>query len=208
MRCTRRATCGRQGRKGSLARVAQILRPAGERHEESTRSAPSIAEAPGTSHADPCFVTIPSSLSASCLRAQILSQHAAIREILGRLNTDAMDAFRGTESGELAQSLRSFLRTLQDHTAFEEETLVPLLRESDPWGPQRATRLLEEHVRQRAELAAMEREAAAGHTPATLALMTQTLIAEVLADMEHEERNYLVPDVLRDDAVVPDQESG
>jgi hypothetical protein len=94
------------------------------------------------------------------------------------------------------------------HLAFEERVLMPLLADDLPLGPQRAERLLDEHRRQRETLATLHREACAHPGLPTLAVKLAFLTSWLLADMDEEERSFIIPDVVRDDIVVVDQASG
>jgi hypothetical protein len=77
-----------------------------------------------------------------------------------------------------------------------------------PLGPQRAERLADEHVRQRAMLAALHGEAGRHPELPILAVKLAALTTWLLDDMVEEERSLLNPDALRDDVVVVDQTCG
>jgi hypothetical protein len=140
----------------------------------------------------------------------ILWQHKRIRSLLER-SRDVADAALDGEAqpaDAVASAIGDIRATLEVHLAYEESVLIPLLRDDLPVGPQRADRLLDEHVRQRAMLAALHGEASAHPELATLAVKLGFLATWLLADMTEEEQSLLVPDVIRDDIVVIDQSTG
>jgi hypothetical protein len=149
-------------------------------------------------------------LDAGTACAAILAQHHRIRALLERARAVAEAALDGNPpSADAVASAIGDIRTIMEvHLAFEEKSLLPILRDDLPLGPPRADRLLDEHTRQRETLATLHREACAfpqiAILPAKLAFLTEWL----LADMNEEERSLLVPDVVRDDVVIIDQSSG
>jgi iron-sulfur cluster repair protein YtfE (RIC family) len=148
----------------------------------------------------------PASPAPSVVRATILAQHVVLREKLSRALTVASRALKGEPEGV---SLSAIVRDVRDrfraHLAFEERWLVPLLRETDGWGPERVSRLLEEHARQRAELDTLIEGIEAGWDAQRLALATRSLVTDLLIDMADEERGCVSEDLLRDDVVNVDQ---
>jgi hypothetical protein len=144
------------------------------------------------------------------VRRLVLVQHGALRRLLASVTGAVTRMMGGAPRNvvELAGLIRLVRRTLDDHMCFEERHLVPALEEVDPWGPERARSFLEEHRRQRAELAALDAELAGDPGEQTLALVLPTLVSDILADMEQEERDFLTPDILRDDLVTPEQDCG
>lgn len=149
-------------------------------------------------------------VDAGSARHAILAQHAKLRALLGRARTVADAALDGAPptADAVASAIGDIRQTMEIHLAFEEAVLLPLLRDDLPLGPQRAARLLDEHTRQRAMLAALHREAAAHPELPTLAAKLAFLVRWLLADMAEEESCLLNPDVVRDDIVVVDQSRG
>lgn len=149
-------------------------------------------------------------LDAGTAREAILAQHHRIRALLARAGSVAEEALDGrAPSSDAVASAIGDIRTIMEvHLAFEEKSLLPILRDDPPLGPERAARLLDEHRRQRETLSTLHREACAfpdlAILPAKLAFLTEWL----LADMNEEERSLLIPEVVRDDVVVVDQSSG
>lgn len=148
-------------------------------------------------------------IGADAARTEILAQHAGIREVLGDLDRLTREVLSGQGPGviRLRAVVGGLRLQLERHLAFEEAHLVPVLKRADPWGPDRVKRLAEEHARQRRELATLEGDALATSDLRMTALALQKLIADVLTDMDHEERSLLVSDVLRDDLVAVDQQT-
>jgi len=143
------------------------------------------------------------------VRRTILDDHAALRarfadlrDLLGALRQDRdsspEDATR-EQVQELAAALRQrFLR----HLELEESTLVPALRRTDSWGEERARRVLAEHADQRRRLDELiEHLADADCSDAALTIELESLLEDLLTDMEHEERSVLSERLLRDDVI-------
>jgi hypothetical protein len=149
-------------------------------------------------------------LDAGTARGAILGQHERIRSLLARAHAIAEAALDGEpRSPDAVASSIGDIRTIMEvHLAFEERSLIPILREDLPLGPPRADRLLDEHHRQRETLATLHREACAFPDFPLLAAKLAFLTEWLLADMNEEELSLLNPDVLRDDVVVVDQSSG
>src|SRR5689334_1883303 len=149
-------------------------------------------------------------LDAGTAREAILAQHQRIRALLERAGKIAEAALDGdAPSPDAVASSIGDIRTIMEvHLAFEEKSLIPILRDDLPLGPTRADRLLDEHSRQRETLATLHREACAFPNFAILAAKLAFLTEWLLADMNEEEHSLLNPDVVHDDVVVIDQSSG
>jgi hypothetical protein len=134
-------------------------------------------------------------LDAGTAREAILAQHTRIRALLARARNVAEAALDGKPPTEdaVASSIGDIRTIMEVHLAFEEKSLLPILRDDPPLGPQRADRLLDEHHRQRETLAMLHREACAfpdlSILPAKLAFLTEW----ILADMNEEEKSLLIP---------------
>jgi hypothetical protein len=149
--------------------------------------------------------------SADDARLAILEQHETIRSLLNAARTVAGLAAAG--NARVADLLPTYLdrvrAALEQHLAFEDRLLIPILVSDPPLGPERARRLREEHGRQRAELCALARPATDGtDLRRVTAARLRALSEAFLADMDEEERLLLTPDVLRDDLVSVDQDAG
>ena len=96
---------------------------------------------------------------------------------------------------------------VREHLDLEDRLLVPALRAIDRWGPQRASEVAAEHARQREELTALrERLRSSERSQAVEA--AASLLAELTADMDAEERDLLSPELLRDDLITIGQNGG
>ena len=149
-------------------------------------------------------------LDAGTAREAILAQHGRIRALLGRAHAVAEAALDGAPPApDAVASAIGDIRTIMEvHLAFEEKSLLPILRDDPPLGPARAERLLDEHRRQRATLATLHVEACAFPDFPLLAAKLAFLTEWLLADMNEEEKSLLIPEVVRDDVINVDQSTG
>lgn len=148
-------------------------------------------------------------VDAGAARRGILEQHEWIRVVLERGAAAARARLDGTAAGEaLASAIGELRSAIIAHLAFEERTLLPLLRDDLPLGPQRADRLLDEHAHQREILDAIFAEAREQPHLPELATKLARLTEWLHADMLEEERSLLIPEVVRDDLIVIDQCGG
>ncbi len=151
-------------------------------------------------------------MDAEELRQRILEEHAAIREQIRALEGVAREVAE-TGARELAPALRRqgqrLLRRLEAHLAFEDENLGPALLTADPWGPERRSRLAQDHAEQRRLLreALVSLRSRRSH-PAVVARRILHLTDHLKADMRDEEAALLDPSVLRDDVVGTDVITG
>jgi len=127
--------------------------------------------------------------SFAVVRADILDQHARLRLLLDRLDAKAEGVVRSDRSGasEMSGMLEGLLDELAAHMAFEEEALAGGPGAAGVWEAADLVLLTEEHQRQRAELARIEREALHPDDPLSLALAIRAFIADVRLDMSMEE---------------------
>jgi Hemerythrin HHE cation binding domain len=149
-------------------------------------------------------------VDAGTARRGILWQHQQIRALLENGHAIAELALDGAPASlnAVASTIGDLRSTLDIHLAFEERVLIPLLADDLPLGPPRSERLLDEHRRQRETLAILHREACAHPELPTLAVKLAFLTSWLLADMDEEERSFMIPEVVREDIVVIDQASG
>ncbi len=142
---------------------------------------------------------VPPANDAAAVRQEILSQHMELRRLLDCTNRLVQAV---APEAEYVKRLRSgaavLLRSLERHMVYEEAVLVPILRETDTWGGLRADRLIVEHARQREELQTMADLSTQEQDGRGIGLALQALIADVLADMKHEEASHLTIEVLYD----------
>jgi len=155
----------------------------------------------------------PARLPADAARRRVLEQHVGLRQLLAA----GLDRVRAALAGQQSDHVPLHIligvthQLFVEHLADEEALLIPILEDDLPIGPRHVERLREEHARQRAELRSLcarrddeDDEGDANDLADSFGRLARTL----LADMEHEERELLTPDVLRDDGVVIDQCGG
>lgn len=144
------------------------------------------------------------------VRIRVLHDHEALRERLDELEDLVRDVERG--NGERALSLRmhavELLRALENHMQWEDCYLVPVLRESDAWGPERVKRFDADHREQREVLHHVLHVLADTDRPACLiARGVRDFVFLLRADMDEEENVFLDPRVVRDDVIGIDVET-
>ncbi len=149
-------------------------------------------------------------LDAATARRSILHQHERIRVLLAQASELAERALDQDVSppDAVATMIGEIHTTFEIHLRFEEKVLLDILADDLPLGPPRATRLRDEHERQRATLKSLHVEAKAFPKLPTLAAKLAFLARWLLDDMEEEERTFLTEDVVRDDIVTIDQSCG
>jgi Hemerythrin HHE cation binding domain len=128
-------------------------------------------------------------LDAGAARRGVLWQHDRIRGLLEKALAVADARLGGEATAEaVADAIGDLHSTIEVHLSFEEEVLVPLLREDLPEGPSRVDRMLDEHQRQRRMLASIHREAHNHPQLPALAVKLGFLASWFLTDMAEEER--------------------
>ena len=146
---------------------------------------------------------------AETARRLVLEQHVGLHRLLmmGLAQTSGSLDEEGP-SHEPLRALVSEIRTMfEQHLADEEALILPILEDDLPLGPRRAELLREEHARQRVELDALYAwpENASDYE---LAKRFAQLATALIQDIAHEERDILIPEVIRDDRIVIDQFGG
>lgn len=144
------------------------------------------------------------------IRHRVLEDHARLRQLLARVEALAHRVLGGDLrcAGDLRTAGRQLTSKLVRHLDLEEEILVPAIRAIDSWGPERARRVLVEHAEQRQQIRDLDRELAVDADADSLASELRTFAAILHADMLAEEAAVLDPDLLRDDVVGIDVETG
>ena len=145
------------------------------------------------------------------VRDRILRDHDELRRKLYAIERLAKEVGHDERRhvGPLRTSAERLLADLREHMRWEDRYLAPALEDSDAWGPERAEQLAEDHREQRNYLAGVIAELQDQVRPAAvLATHLLELVRRVLRDMEEEEAFFLDPDVLRDDVVGIDVETG
>jgi DUF438 domain-containing protein len=146
---------------------------------------------------------------AETARRLVLEQHLHLRKLLMM----GLAQVRGSlgDPAPSREPLRALVAEIRgvfaQHLTDEEELILPILEDDLPLGPQRAKALREEHARQRAELEALCTwpEEGSDHELATRLSQLATALIE---DIAHEEREVLIPEVIRDDHVIIAQSGG
>ena len=131
------------------------------------------------------------------VRAKLLSQHERLRADLA----ECADLARGLRIGEpnvveLDAALTRLRLNFAEHNACESELVRPLLHRSPLWGSVLIDRMLEEHLAEHAAFWAMLSGSAV-----EVAEHMDDLVDELDAHMAAEERTFLSPGVLHEDAV-------
>jgi len=140
-------------------------------------------------------------------RRDILGQHQRIRLLLEAARKLAEEALDGDTAarGMIAAAIGNVRTTMERHLLFEEALLLPILRDDALRGRRRADRLLTEHTRQRATLAALQSDAGAHPELPELAAKLAFLVETLLAEMAEEEASLLTTRVARADVVALEQ---
>jgi len=145
---------------------------------------------------------------AETARRLVLEQHLQLRRMLSMGLVHARQAVAGDGAQEPLRGLVGLIRDVfVQHLADEEALIVPILEDDLPVGPLRVEALREEHDRQRGELETLCAWPEEG-SDLELAVRFETLATTLLGDITHEERELLIPEVIRDDHVVINQIGG
>ena len=147
--------------------------------------------------------------SAEVARRLVLDQHLHLRRLLmmGLAHSSAALGDAATSHEPLHALVAEIRGVFVRHLADEEALLFPILEDDLPLGPRRAELIREEHARQRGELEALCGWPDDGSARELAARFNQ-LAAALIEDIAHEEREVLIPEVVRDDQVVVDQSGG
>jgi acetoin utilization protein AcuB len=141
-------------------------------------------------------------LAPSAVRQRILGEHVAIAEMMDRLESLAGKVNDGDRDSveELRAGVRGLYERLGRHIDLEDRILAPALRDTPGFGELREQQLVSHHDEQRksikAHLAALE-----DIKGPALAAQIVEFIAEVRADMKHEDDDFLKPELLKDDLI-------
>jgi hypothetical protein len=126
------------------------------------------------------------------LRDEIVVQHDHLRVQLGQLDAEAAAAIRADSRVpcDLPGKLDVLVRALYEHMDFEEHAIAADLVAKELWGARPVATLLEEHRRQREELARLTREASASDDRISLSLAIRSFASDVSLDMTLEEQRF------------------
>ena len=155
---------------------------------------------------------VDANLDPSQVRSVILTEHKHLRGLLAQVVTSA-EALLAQSSvahwEKLREDGRILLGRLCNHIELENRILAPALRDTDSYGPLRARTLIEDHAQQRGQLEATLMLLDDPNQPMEgLAQRLLELVADVRADMAHEERDLLDPELLRDSILTTDTFTG
>ncbi len=145
------------------------------------------------------------------VRERILADHENLRRLIGAIERVAGLIEDGEE--DLGDSLRvlmvALFRKLKAHMQYEDEALQPILRSIDAFGEVRAEQFDREHQEQREQMGDILHAACdlRAH-PREVAGRARDILQRILVDMEYEEREFLDPDLLRDDVIAINAETG
>lgn len=147
--------------------------------------------------------------SAEVARRLVLDQHLRLRRLLmmGLAHSSAALGDAATSHEPLHALVDEIREVFVRHLADEEALLFPILEDDLPLGPRRAELIREEHARQRGELEVLCGWPDDGSSRELAARFNQ-LAAALIEDIAHEEREILIPEVVRDPQVVVDQSGG
>jgi hypothetical protein len=145
----------------------------------------------------------------SQVRTRIMQDHDTLREHLSELEEACLTMLSDRQHAICVRQLAGkLLQALTQHTELEDAILAPALAEIDAWGAVRADQLLTHHQSQRGRIHELTSLYATQLDAEDVSRITHSFIAELRADMEHEERDLLHPDLLRDDLTVVGSNSG
>ena len=150
------------------------------------------------------------SLLPSEVRDKVLAQHREIEEMLAGLKSGLSEDQKSSETwvDKVKQCAYALRGVLELHMRFEEEQLVPAIREADGFGPERARHILSEHEEQRKLLDEIVDSIVAADCDEKLVEGVERLATMLRDDMQHEECNYVNAKLLRDSVIPTDTFGG
>lgn len=132
---------------------------------------------------------------AETARRLVLEQHHRLRRMLRMGLAQARQSAAGDGGQEPLRDLVGLIRDVfVRHLADEEALIVPILEVDLPVGPLRVEALHEEHDRQRRGLETLCAWPEEGDD-LELAARFEALARTLLEDIDHEEREFLIPEV-------------
>ena len=135
-------------------------------------------------------------LAPSVVRKIILDEHMLIRTKLSAIE----QLIDKKQDRALKNAVDEFLHFFLKHLSTEEKLLRPVLKSIDHWGEIRVERLNKDHLEQTQEikrLNSLVSENKFAEYEAALKIFVQS----IYKDMEHEEKDYLSADLLKDDFI-------
>jgi hypothetical protein len=132
------------------------------------------------------------------LRRSILGEHDNLRALVGKVLAATM------EPAKLPLAAETLVDRLAEHIDHEDQLLEPVLDSIDAWGPQRVSRLRDDHVELRR--AALRMRAALTGAPQpdaeSLTYDVHHFVDEILDHLALEESEFLSAALLRDDPTI------
>ena len=143
------------------------------------------------------------------VRQKVLAQHREIEALLAELSAGAKTMAQGEHAvAKVKRAANALFTVLELHMVFEEQNLLPEIESADGFGPERAKHMLDEHREQRAFFGSLRASIESSEDPDVIAARIDEFAAELRADIEQEEKDYLSPSLLKDDVVTSDYFGG
>jgi len=140
----------------------------------------------------------------SVARARLLEQHQGLRDRLEHVSGLVGQFASGAPVADaLGAAVAGVATAFDEHNAFEETLLTPMLAATDGFADVRIARMVGEHTEEHRAFAAF----LTGPLP-DVAAGWADFAEEIVAHMEAEERTFLHPWVLRDDLVTTENSDG
>lgn len=133
------------------------------------------------------------------IRQRVLDEHRKIAVILDKIEGLAERLRGGDADSEilLRRAIFELHEVMRHHMAYEERTLLPVLRTSDSFGPAEVAEFIREHQVQRNMLEKVATELAGAEELAKLIGGVLDLVRAIRDDIEHEGREFLNEDLFR-----------
>lgn len=133
------------------------------------------------------------------IRQRVLDEHRKIAVILDKIEGLAARLRGGDADSEilLRRAIFELHEVMRHHMAYEERTLLPVLRTSDHFGPAEVAEFIREHQVQRNMLEKVATELAGAAELATQIGGVLDLVRAIRDDIEHEGREFLNEDLFR-----------
>lgn len=133
------------------------------------------------------------------IRQRVLDEHRKITVILDKIEGLAEQLKAGDADSEvlLRRAIFELHEVMRHHMAYEERTLLPVLRSSDSFGPAEVAAFIREHQVQRNMLEKVATELAGAEKLVELIGSVLDLVRAIRDDIEHEGREFLNEDLFR-----------
>jgi len=133
------------------------------------------------------------------IRQRVLDEHRKIAVSLDKIEGLAAQLRGGDADSEilLRRAIFELHEVMRHHMAYEERTLLPVLRTSDSFGPAEVAEFIREHQVQRNMLEKIATDLAGTEDLSTLIGGVLELVRAIRDDIEHEGREFLNEDLFR-----------